>query len=134
MLGLRRKGVIMNNVHHRPGRLRLKFPELKNRPDLAKGVESTMRELNGVGLVQTNTFTGTLLIHYTARGQQEQELLDHIGRKTLQLGISLRDDKTGASQHAPLPASANHIVETLVGMAIEKCLERYGLNLLSVLL
>jgi hypothetical protein len=128
------KGVIMNNVHHSPGRLRLKFPELKNRPGLAKGLESAMRELNGVSLVQTNTITGTFLIHYTARGQQEQELLDNVGRITCRLGISSPDYKRGASQYAPLPASASRVVETLIGMTIEKSLERYGLNLLSVLL
>jgi hypothetical protein len=128
------KGAIMNNVHHRPGRLRLKFPELKNRPDLGKGLESAMRKLNGVSLVQANTFTGTFLIHYTARGQREQDLLDNVGRITRQLGISSPDHKRGASQQAPLPASASGIVETLLGMAIEKSLQRYGMNLLSALL
>jgi hypothetical protein len=124
----------MNNVHHRPGRLRLKFPELKNRPDLAKGLEAAMRELNSVRLLQTNAYTGSLLMHYTARGQQEQDLLDDVGRIIRQLGISSPEDKHGASQPAPLPASADRVIETLVGMAVEKYLERYALNLLYVLL
>jgi len=124
----------MNNVHYSPGRLRLKFQELKNRPDLAKGLESAMRHLNGVGLVQTNTITGTFLIHYAVRGQQEQQLLADVRRITHQLGMASPDYKPGNASRAPLAADADRIVPMLVNMAIEKYLEHSGLALLRVLL
>jgi hypothetical protein len=128
------KGVTMNNVHYSPGRLRLKFPELKNRLDLAKSLEAAMWQLNGVGLVQTNTITGTFLIHYTVREQQEQQLLADVRRITNQLGMASPDYKPSNANRAPLAADSDRIVQTLVNMAIGKYLEHAGLGLLRVLL
>ena len=127
----------MSTIHHTPGRVRFKFSELKNRPRLASAVERSIREQNGIKLVQTNTITGSLLIHYEPRGEQEKALLSTIGQIHRQFGLTSAiqmESIIDAKPQNASPVNADTLIDTFVGMVIEKALQRSAMALVGALL
>lgn len=122
-------------IHHISGRLRIRYPQLKNNPARAKVVEAALRRIDGVLSVETSTVTGSLLICYDATAARRTALLDTLYRTKQQLGLV-------PASHTPVPVSRNaaqaNIVEILadkaLGMIVEKCIERSAYVLLAALL
>lgn len=57
----------MNGQHHHlPGRLRLRFTQLKNNLAQLAAVSEALRGVDGILSVETSPFTGGILIHYHA--------------------------------------------------------------------
>lgn len=127
----------MSTIHHTPGRVRFKFSELKNQPRLAGAVERSIRGLNGIKLVQTNMITGSLLIHYEPRGEQEKALLFTIGQIHRHFGLTsaakIESIVDAKPRNAPC-AHADTWVDAFVGMVIEKVLQRSAMALVGALL
>jgi Heavy metal associated domain 2 len=65
-----------SHFHHVPGRLRVRLPRLKGDAAAGLAVSAAMRELPGVGLVETNAVTGSVIIHYDPRKIAPPSLLD----------------------------------------------------------
>jgi hypothetical protein len=128
------KEVKMRYVHHIGGRLRLKFPELKNQALLAKSVEQAIRRYPTVRLVQVNAVTGSVLIHYDACGKEQVALLDSI-EDALANQFSLKlPDRNVSKADAPFPVSQHHpVADKIVDIMIEKIVERSALALFGVL-
>ena len=125
----------MTSVHHIAGRLRLKFPELKNRRDLSHAVEKAIRALPMVRLAQVNVVTGSLLIHYYARGTQQTILLQSIQDILAnQFGLRLPDKHAGKSTANVSRSDSNVLAERLTEMIVEKMMERSALALLGLLI
>jgi len=129
----------MTFFHQIPGRLRLKFPELKSRKDLCQAVEKAIRTLPMVRLVQVNVVTGSLLVHYDGRGAQQSNLLKAIQDILCnQFGLVLPNagpEKTAANDsHGQNNALANALVERVSDMIVEKIVERSALALLGILI
>lgn len=125
----------MTFVHHVTGRLRLKFPELKNRRALCQAVEKSIRTLPMVRLVQANAVTGSLLIHYDARGTQQAILLRSI-QDTLADRFGLEFPNNSSEKNA---ADDSHflndaIAERMTKMIIDKIVERSALALIGLLI
>lgn len=127
----------MNAIHHTPGRIRFKFAELQKQQPLANAVQKSIRRLDGVKLVQTNTVTGSLLVHYDLRGEQEKallramrEIITHFGfpdfyENAAVDGIVLRNaDKK----------RAEFLVNTLLGKALEMAVERTAIAFVGALI
>lgn len=126
----------MTHVHYVAGRLRLKFAKLKNQQELARTLEQTICCLDGITLVQTNTITGSLLVHYDVRGKDEQALLCAIEQVNRQYGLTSASWFQAANAvPGPLRTShENEMVGALIGLVIEKVLERSALALVGALL
>ena len=128
----------MTHVHHIAGRLRLKFPDLRNRRELAGPMEKALRRLQDVKLAQINTVTGSLLVHYDVRGKREQDLLRAVEEVYRRFGLSLpvvRYARRDSMEPCALAShGANDLLGTLVGMAIEKCVQRSAVALVAALL
>jgi len=122
----------MTAVHHITGRLRLRFIELKSRRDLCHAVEKAIRTLPMVRLVQANAVTGSLLIHYAARGTQQAILLKQI-RNILahQFGFAFSSDRFGKTTAS---APSNALVERMTNMIVEKIVEQSAWTLLGLLI
>lgn len=120
----------MSAIQHMPGRLRLKFPQLKNRPDLADAAIKAIRRLQGIRLVQANVFTGSLLIHYDVRGGKQGLLaaIDEINR-----GLGLESSPAVRPVRAS-PSLGDQVIDRLIRIAIGKALQGSRLAFLSVLL
>lgn len=125
----------MNSVQHIAGRLRLKFPELKNKNNHARAVEKAIRQMPSVRLVQANAITGSILIHYDARGAQQVGLLDNIEAVlTKRFGLRLSYKLSNIPTAAALPFESHAMTGRVVDMMIDKIVERSALALLGVLL
>lgn len=59
-------------VHHVPGRLRIRIPELKLRPCRINKVHDALNNLNGIERIEHKRATGSIIIHY------DPELMDDI--------------------------------------------------------
>lgn len=104
----------MSCVQHVAGRLRLKFPQLKNRPDLAGSVETASRQLDGVVIARINTVTGSLLIHYDAKEAKQEKFFTSIEHTNRQFGFG-HSFIDSLSAHAPSSlAGAEKIVDQFV--------------------
>lgn len=53
-------------IHHIPGRIRIRLPDVKGSPEAARRVESELRALEGVRGAQANPITGSVLVRYDA--------------------------------------------------------------------
>jgi copper chaperone CopZ len=62
-------------VHILPGRVRLRFRSLKDRPAVAAALESHLGAVEGISRVEVNPLTGSLLVHYDPRRLRSPELL-----------------------------------------------------------
>lgn len=125
----------MTSVHQIAGRLRLKFPQLKNRTQLAGAIEMSIRSLPTVRLAHANTITGSLLIHYDARGAQQVILLKTI-QDVLhrQFGLAISSDIPAKPAANSMRFHGNPIADRVADMIIEKIIERSALALLGVLI
>ena len=74
-------------THHISGRLRTRYPQLKNNPARARAAEAAIRNIHGVISVEASTITGSLLIRYDAHAPQREALLDTLYRTKQQLGL-----------------------------------------------
>ncbi|WP_427306163.1 HMA2 domain-containing protein [Cupriavidus sp. H39] len=57
----------LGEIHHVPGRLRLKLPAIKHNDDGARRIERTVNALPGVRDACANTLTGSIVIRFYPR-------------------------------------------------------------------
>jgi len=55
-------------IHHISGRLRTRYPQLRNNPRDARATETAIHQIKGVLSVEASTVTGSLLIRYDPAG------------------------------------------------------------------
>jgi Heavy metal associated domain 2 len=66
------------DVHHVPGRLRVKLPAIKSDPARAGAALRSVESLLGVRRVQVNEITGSLLVSYDAHQARPSDILRHL--------------------------------------------------------
>lgn len=122
-------------THHIPGRLRTRYPQLKNNPARARTVAAAIRNIDGVLSVETSVVTGSVLIRYDANASKRDALLEALRRTKQQLGL-VQD--CSSPQPAPGQAMQGNLAETLadkaLGMIVEKCIEHSAYALFAALL
>lgn len=127
----------MSTFYHTPGRVRFKFAGLQNQKHLASAVQQSIRCLDSVKLVQTNTITGSLLVHYDVRGERESALLSAIHDINLRFGLTSSPISPTIANTTRSDAQHKHVdilIDTLLGKALEKVVERTALALLGALI
>jgi Cu2+-exporting ATPase len=65
-------------VHEQPGRLRLRDPTLKGRPQLARQVETRLRAIAGVCDVAVSTWTGSAVVRFDPAHAGRDEILSQL--------------------------------------------------------
>lgn len=121
-------------IHHITGRLRTRYPQLKNNPARARAVEAAIRRLDGVISVEASTITGSLLIRYDAHATRNQALLESLFQAKRQLGLMQVQHSPARIANPAVPALAESVTDKLLGMAVEKCIERSAFALFAALL
>src|SRR4030081_409593 len=120
-------------IHHISGRLRTRYPQLRNNPRGVRATEAAIRQIKGVLSVEASAVTGSLLIRYDPAGVERETLLAAIQETKLKLGLI---------QHSqpPVRASINHtsrpekLGDKVLGMLVEKCIERSAIAIFAALL
>jgi hypothetical protein len=130
-------GIDMSTFHHTPGRVRFKFAGLQNQKHLASVVQQAIRRLDSVKLVQVNTTTGSLLVHYDVRGERESALLSAIHDISLQFGLGsspIISTSANTTRSDTQHKQVDILIDTLLGKALEKVMERAALALVAALI
>lgn len=122
-------------THHIPGRLRTRYPQLKNNPARARIVAAAICNIDGVLSVETSAVTGSMLIRYDTHAGKREALLDALHRTKQQLGLL---QVSPSPQPAPGQATQGNLAETFadkaLGMIVEKCIEHSAYALFAALL
>jgi len=82
------QGTSVRLAHASPGRIRLKVDDIKNNPNRAGEIETTLRTVPGILSVHANPLTGSLLLTYDTPALESMEVPFAVAQV---LGISLND-------------------------------------------
>lgn len=120
--------------HHVPGRLRVKFAQLRNNPSLAQEIEIALRTIPEVTRAEVCIRTGSVLMRYQqSRSAQEKlfAVIRQLDRKMA--GVNETSNVPSTARQTPGPI-AKRMAEKLVGVVIKKHIDRSAFALLGMLL
>jgi hypothetical protein len=120
------------HVHSVPGRLRIRLPRLKGRPEAAGPVCAGVERLFGVRSARTNPVTGSIVVEYDPAALEDQTILEHL----VEVG---EIPHTRLPRHGEVAGRKVGQVGQAIGMAIarnafERTLEGSALSLLALVL
>jgi hypothetical protein len=69
-------------LHHVPGRIRIKIPDIKGKPFYAQELEKKLKDIPGVYLVSVTSLTGSVLAYYDERSTDASAITDVVSRET----------------------------------------------------
>lgn len=123
-------------THHISGRLRTRYPQLKNNPARARAVEAALRRIDGVLAAEASTVTGSLLIHYEPNVPNRQALLNAVYASKQQLGLTSipTAPATSALTTTVSLTLTGKVADKALDMLVEKCIERSTYALFAALL
>ncbi len=119
-------------VHDIPGRLRVKIPQAKGRPDTAQEIEKLLRDIEGIDSTASNTTTGSVVINYNSRTLSSDKILSALNQKGWldRSKVATYDDVLQET----VSRVGSVVSRALVGLVLEKTFEGSMLSLLSVLI
>jgi hypothetical protein len=143
-----------SDIHHVPGRLRVKTPLLRQNPDAALRVRSFLNGVKGVLAHQAKPLTGSIIIHYDTAQIEAHDLLDLLQQQGLLAAVPALPSVRPMILPTRLPASAVALSpprlpqalsvlgsslgaalgKALFGLAVEKLVERSAMILIKAVL
>lgn len=120
--------------HHVAGRWRARYPQIKNQPARARATQAALQRIKGVTAVETNTVTGSVLIHYDPHHPNRAALMQALQEAKRELGLGPALSSANTVQHAQNITLTDQLTDKLLGMAVEKCIERSAMALLAALI
>lgn len=119
-------------LHSVPGRLRIKSPAIKGRPEAAAGVQVAMAGIEGVEAVTINPLTGSIVVTHEAVNGTRERILDALMR----MGHFEASKAVTHDQYIKDKASkAGKVIGRVVmGTFVEKAFEGSALSLLALLI
>lgn len=119
-------------IHHTPGRLRVKVPEIKNRFQDECRVRRILSEMEGIGDVTINSVTGSVVVTYDpilASPRQMLGLLKENGYFNEKRAVTMDTRIDEAVSRA-----GKHLGKAAAGWLVGKALESSGLSFLAALI
>lgn len=117
--------------HRFPGRLRLRFTQLKRRPLFAEQVASAIRALDGVLSADASAATGALLIVYDVGRADRSRMWSAL--EAVLAAHALREREHPPCAQADGTAWFDKVAEVAVGAVVEKLAAGSALALLAAL-
>lgn len=108
---------VYQHVMH--GRLRLKVPEVKRRPQKAAEVEQMLGKLDGVTEVQANPTTSSVLVLFQPEGVQSEQVVQRLQNLGCLSGLVNPLPQTHVGQ-----GLGQRIAETVVQSVFEMAMQR----------
>lgn len=119
--------------HQLPGRLRLRFPQLKRDIFRLRAVSADLLAVTGVVKVEESPIIGSILIHYEAATGRSRIFWDAI--EAILLAHQLTKDYPYPKQVMPPPAVLGRVmVERLSDTLVDKVIQRSAVALVAALL
>jgi hypothetical protein len=123
-------------VHHVPGRLRIRIPEVKGNSAEASSLERRIRAQRGVKSVQTSPLTGSVLVHYdpatASVSTLSQMMLCSAATEPMSRALPAAP-QAGTNQRIGQQIAAR-VATTVVGHFMETAVERAAVALIAALL
>lgn len=101
-----------HDVHHLPGRLRIRIPGLKRNAVMAQSLRDTLCRIRGIQSVDANLLTGSLLVYYDPAVSNASAVLSAAGLDTAAEPSSL----------PPITRFEEKIAGAILWYAIEKAI------------
>lgn len=123
-------------VHHVPGRLRVRAPELRRNEERAREVSALLASMDGVLEQDINTMTGSLVVRYDRDVTAPARLLAALhadGHLHKLLDVDNRGTHAG-DLSARLSKTGSNVGKAMMGVLIEKAVERSAVALIGALL
>jgi hypothetical protein len=123
-------------VHHVPGRLRVKAPALKRNPALAARTCSRVTAVEGVSGADANPVTGSLIVTYDPLRVDPRVLLQRLAEDgVIRRNVGLPEpDQAGLDVGRLAAGATGNLGNALVGVLVEKLVERSALALVAAVL
>lgn len=119
-------------LHDIPGRLRVRIPLAKGRPDTAEEIEELLKAIEGIDSAATNTTTGSVVINYNSKTLTSNKILSALNQN------GWFDRSKEATHDDVLQETVSKVgsvvSRALVGLVLEKSFEGSMLSLLAVLI
>ena len=119
-------------LHDIPGRLRVRIPLAKGRPDTAEEIEELLKAIEGIDSAATNTTTGSVVINYNSKTLTSDKILSALNQN------GWFDRSKEATHDDVLQETVSKVgsvvSRALVGLVLEKSFEGSMLSLLAVLI
>lgn len=118
-------------IHSVPGRLRIKNPSFKN-PAVQEDVKRHLSTLIGIGVVEFNETTGSMLIFYNSSQIHSDDIVSLLQRT----GYFEPSNAVTTDHYIQGSASkvGNVVGKAVLGAFVEKALEGSGLSILALLI
>lgn len=122
----------MYYVHTTPGRMRIKIPELKNRPRYGKKIEGLFARRKGIENLTLNPVTGSVVFEYDEDRVDPGQILEVLKKNRL------FDDTKIVSTDTVIDNTSHRIgkafSKAVFGWAVGSALEGSGLSFLAALI
>lgn len=116
-----------------PGRLRLRFPQLKGEPLAAAEVASALRRVDGVVSVEPSPLTGSLLLTYSVGGEHEARLWPALRQVLEQHGL-VGEGQALVRHTGGVAPPLSGAAEKLGQVVVDRLVARSALALVAALL
>lgn len=119
-------------IHDVPGRLRIKSPKLKYRPERCAAIQLKLKSINGVTTTKVNATTGSVTINYNRKELSSNYLLNVLVReKALKISKVTKEDpfiRSVASE------AGEKVGKAILSYTVEQAFRSNGLSLLTALI
>jgi hypothetical protein len=109
-------------IHSVPGRLRVRIPEAKRWPGVVAELVQRLKAVEGIGRVETNSLTGSILMFYDDSVISAGECLAI---------LNVRANQSSLRSYSPADRITTKMAEAALWYVVEKALERSLLLLLA---
>lgn len=127
-----KRRVKMYYLHTTPGRLRIKIPQIKNKPRKGKKIEDLFRNRNGMENVAVNLLTGSVLFEFDEENVDSSDILAVLKKNRM------FDETKVTGSNAVIEGTTDRIGKTfgkaVFSWAVGSFLEESGLSFLAILI
>jgi len=120
-------------VHHVPGRLRIKAPQLKRNERHGLALRQALDSAHGVVDTEVNTLTGSVVINYDQHATTPHHIWDHLRAHGL-IDAKLKLEHAGDAVSETMRSAAQTAGKFAAGFVLEKVLERSAFALIGAIL
>ncbi len=120
-------------MHHVPGRIRIKIPDIKGKPFYAQELEKKLKLISGVCIVNVNSLTGSVLAYYDENSTNACAIADAVSRETgVDLSMVAPQDKNLDEELSKTSLMVGEkIGKVALGIAIGQIFEGSALAMLA---
>jgi hypothetical protein len=119
-------------IHHTPGRLRVRIPDVKGNPHKGKRVEKLFTDVKGIDRINLNALTGSLVVNYDTDMMGSEAILKILKEN------DYFDDARAITNEEYIQTSVSKAGKTvskaLFGWVVGKAIEDTGFAILAALI